>query len=505
MQIALVPLDERPVNTKIPQAVASIAGAHLALPPKHLLPNKRQAGDIDGLTEWCEHTARKSDAMCVCLDTLLYGGLISARTSLDSTAEVFQRIDTLRRVHRMRPELPLHTVSLVMRASNSYSTSEEPLYWEDYGKELHQLGAAYHHIFEGHKNEGLVQALEETIPSRVRSDFERRRLRNHLANLEALGLLTDGVLTSLFITADDTNPYAAGTLEQQWLGHWGRALPRQGHFLMYPGADEVGAILVAKALSSHEEVPVRFRVSCSDPSGMDIVPAHENQPLRVSIERQIAAADAVIGEDADITLVVHTPHPDRLGPPNFGDTTQSSTSDERKTAQATAGLAREALERGERVALADVRYTNGADPLLVDELSTDGTALQLTSYGGWNTANNTLGSTLALGIADVIGSRHGRRDENEITLQLLHRLIEDRGWQSGARETVRRRANLKDYGEEFPSESSEAEALELATSHLRDHLESLNAHRRFSLTDVVFPWHRPFEIDFTLARVNGMQ
>jgi hypothetical protein len=45
MRIALLPLDDRPVNGRLPAMVAAIAGAELLMPPVELLPRMREPSD----------------------------------------------------------------------------------------------------------------------------------------------------------------------------------------------------------------------------------------------------------------------------------------------------------------------------------------------------------------------------------------------------------------------------------------------------------------------------
>ena len=91
MRIALVPLDDRPVNTELVRDVAAIAGATVDIPPAPLLPNYRSAGDADGIGAWLLDLSRGAlDAAVVSLDMLGYGGLIPSRISHDALRVVLQ-------------------------------------------------------------------------------------------------------------------------------------------------------------------------------------------------------------------------------------------------------------------------------------------------------------------------------------------------------------------------------------------------------------------------------
>ncbi|GIT81185.1 hypothetical protein LLS1_28540 [Leifsonia sp. LS1] len=496
MRIALVPLDERPVNVDLPRQVAAIAGAELLLPPAEAMPDFRTPADVRALHGWLRDLAAASgpeqaDRLVVCVDTLVHGGIIPARITTDSTTAALQRLDLLREIATIAPGLRITAASLIMRASDSYSAVEEPEYWSRYGRELHALGAALHHELEADVTGGEAAAgtPATAVPDDVRSDFERRRLRNHTINLAALALHEEGIVETLTLTADDTAPYSAGSAEQVWLRHWARALPHGRDVLMYPGADEVGAVLVARALASGVGVPV-WRIACGEADGLARVPNFENAPLVDSLTRQIVASGGRVAEDgehADMVVVAHAPDPAR------GDFFGSRPASDAVATEATVEAVRAALDTGAIVALADVRFSNGGDPELVDRLADEGLLLRLASYGGWNTAGNSIGGAVAQAAALWAGRALGTADEAALRAALLTRILDDRAYQSGTR--------LAMHGAEFggsigPVEpAAEAAAIARITRELRAYLERiLPADESWSLDAVTLPWHRSFEI-----------
>ncbi|WP_421758939.1 DUF4127 family protein [Devosia sp.] len=510
LSIAFLPLDERPVNIGLPEGVAAIAGAELLLPPDALLPKLRQPGDADALGRWFERTAASADAAIVSLDMLCYGGLIAARTTHDTTLAALGRLDLLRRIHAAHPRLPLGAVSLVMRASNSYNPQEEPEYWAQHGKELHHLGALHHRDFlesasathSGNSDE--LASLRKALPAEIVADFERRRLRNHHVNLEALALASTGAIDPLLITADDTAEHSAGSVEQLWLRQWSAVLPIGGEVLMYPGADEVAAVLVARQLGHRFGITPTFTVECADPEGMARIAKYENSPMDEAVDRQIRASGSVVTDDRSaMALVIHAPDPKRRdhcgmvisrtdprqhdgGGAEYDD---ADSSDARKSADLILRL----LGEGRQVALADLKYSNGADPLLVEALERAGVLMQLVAYGGWNTAGNALGSVVAAAAAMQIGSQAGTLDAAAAQRLLLHRLIEDYGYQALARRPL----NFGVYT--FPDRAEEQAAEAAMTTALTETLHRLSGRNDLGIADVRFPWHRSFEIDFTIT------
>ena len=502
MRIALLPIDERPVNTALAVDVAAIAGAQVEIPPTDLLPKMRVPGNVGLLGTWLFDTAARpaTNAVVVSIDMLVHGGLIAGRTTPDLTTPTLTRLDVLRQLRATRPTLPMSAVSLVTRASDSYSADEEPGYWEQYGRELHRYGAALHREFEAaHSDDSLgssqheIDHLDDLIPAVVRTDFQTRRLRNHIVNLECLRLLADGVIDPLLITADDTAKHSAGSLEQTWLQHWSRALQPAGNLLMYPGADEVDAVLTARAISDLLRQSVSCAVECYIPEGLNRIANYENQPVRVGANRQIAAAGAHLAVDGkpDIRLIVHPPDP------NGGDCFGGRPLDDPAAVAGTLALVKRSIDSGTAVALADVRYSNGSDPSLVQALQDEGLLHSLTSYAGWNTAGNSIGTTIAAAVCAVIGQRIGSYDGVAAHRFLLHRVLEDHYYQSIIR--TRLTASNDSYGPGQLTPGAQTAYLAQVTDALNLALQTLAQGEDWNVRDVSLPWGRIFEIDFRLA------
>lgn len=479
-RIALLPLDERPVNTQLVSDVAAIAGAHVDIPPAEILPAFRAAGDVDALARWLAERAAAGSDLVVSIDTLVHGGLIPARISSDAPETVLPRLARLRKIVAASPDVRISAVSLVTRASDSYSDVEEPEYWAHSGRELHALGGSSHRAWLGEA------APEVAVDPHVREDFVMRRLRNHLVNLAALRMAWEKVIDRLVITADDTATYSAGSVEQHWIEYW-QQLKGTERVLVYPGADETGAVLVARMLADRAGDPIRVASLPGDPAGMELVPSYENTPLSESLARQISAVGGVDTrvEDAEVLLVVHTPDPHRAD--QFGGAQPLTPAE---AVSVTADAVDRALATGLPVALADLRYGNGADAALVEELSRRGTLLRLFAFAGWNTAGNALGSVLALAVAGVVGIRQGTLDREARSRALHRRLLDDYAYQS----VVRRELHLELFGESFAPLDEEAATRAAASieARLRDVATRIGIP---APAHVTLPWRRSFEVD----------
>ncbi|MGP7959250.1 DUF4127 family protein [Sanguibacter sp. A247] len=483
--IVLVPLDERPVNTGLVADVASVAGHRLELPPAGARASYREAANTDMLAAWLRVRAADPDvgAIVVSIDMLVHGGLIPARTTHEDTATVLRRLDVLRDIKRERPDLPILAVTLVTRASDHDSAIEEPDYWATYGRRMHALGRESHQAWEAGE-----QAPTADVPADVRRDFARRRLRNHIVNLSAIDLRADNVLHHLVVTADDTARFSAGSVEQAWLAYWGVLDPAM-NVPIYPGADETGAVLVARAITLLAGVTPRVRHVTADPDGMERIPPYENAPLATSVPRQIAAAGGlVVDEDPELVLVVHTSDPargDQGGP--------HRAADDPAAAAAPVALVSEHVASGVMVAVADLRYANGSDPTLVEGLRAAGLLDEIVAYGGWNTAGNALGSTVALGIAAVVADRTGLPARELARPARVRRLLDDHAYQSIVRKRAWEAVFHADYTPLPDAEVPDAEAW--VTTQLRREHENIFPGDALHLDRVSLPWKRAFEVD----------
>lgn len=484
--VALLPLDDRPATGRHAAMVGAVAGARVVLPPAELLPRLRTPGDRDGLARWLLDS--RADLAVVSLEMLGLGGLVPSRIGHEPAADALVRWDLLRSL-----TVPVHASCVVLRTPDADDATEEPDYYAGHGRAIHAASAAL--------------ASGAPVPAGTDSgalgDFLARRLRNHVLNLAAVGLVLDGTVRTLAVGADDTAVAAVGTAEQRWVASWRDWLGVDDRVLTYPGADEVGAVLVLRALGAHLGGPVpTVSVHAVDDSGpapsLDRVAPYENVPVRRTAVGQLRAAGAretTSGSPADLALVIHPPATNATGgdfavaPPAGTDT---------RTARATAELVGRLLARGSRVTVADCAYPNGADPALVDALHDvlGGEWDRLAGFAGWNTAGNSLGSALAHGLAVVLGEREGTFDAEAHATLLRQRLLEDWGWMSRARAVVR--AELGSDPRRHDHVPSGGHAERLARRELDRLLAGVTDGWR--VDDVTFPWGRTFEVDLSVAR-----
>jgi len=511
LTLALVPLDERPVNTRYPQMLGAIGGAQVILPPAAIRGHRRTPADLPALDTWLWEATQQAQSVIISCDYFAFGNLINARISHGSAARALYRLAPLAEINS---HCPVHAFSLVTRVSNADDAVEEPDYWAQWGTKCYAYARLTHQQERGMldtEGQQELSLLQSVLPPDVLSDWLGQRLRNHTVNLALLDMAARGELTSLLLTSDDTSPWGFPTRERDWLQTWARmtGAPLSGRVRMYPGADEVASALVAARLNAHNgSVPIVWPCYAIDNDAALVAP-YEDRPVRDTVQAQIAACGCALApspDQADIVLGVVTPSPRRTDyRPEFLDADRPARTDAYAQFLRTLAVWQ---SQGKPVALADVAYPNGADPLLMELLLAPDCSLnlgRLAAFGAWNTAGNTLGVV----VAQASCARHIGDDAARTQMQrafLAHRFLEDWGYQTVARRLAREDAARR-WGRREPDPHSNAEqetTCATVAQYLAGTLHTLQARGvgvglRIVPGSVTLPWRRTFEVDFTLA------
>ena len=523
-EIVLVPLDERPICTSLPADIARIAGLDCALPPSGLLPRIRRPGDTVALTAWLVTARESASHAVVSLEGLGFGGLIPSRIGHETESEVAERWSVLR-----QPGCPIFASTLVPRTPDSSDAMEEPDYWDPHGPALHRLSAA---LATGTG----VAGAQAAAPEKVRLDWITRRLRQHALALRALGLAADGTIGRLVIGIDDAAEESLSAADQRALGGWVDRCELGDRVSIQPGADEIGAVLVARACLEVRGVRApQIGIVCSDPEALNRVAPYESSPVTETIRRQVEAAGgravflgscsgsgsghsvvdnsgarsdsgaalAREAEDCDAILVVHPPELPRIPTADWAVAPDHHL--DPRQAALTADLVTLALTFSTLVGLADVARPNGADPALIAVLDAADAWHHLGGFAAWNTAGNTVGTVAAQLVAGWAGSESGTLDAREVRLAVARRVVEDYGWMSLERDRVRTSLGSSRTRHDNVDEPDTGN-LVLRDSETR--LAAVLAARpglnrmRIEPGSLTLPWQRTFEIDLRLTEVD---
>jgi len=542
--IALLPMDDRPVNYDYPSYLARLAGYELHLPPRDWLGNPWRESQHMRLVNWLTKEAESADVLIIALDTLAYGGLIPSRTSREPLEGVLERLSVLKEIKTNRPLLPIFASTVILRISRANSSEEEKDYWATYGSAMFRLSYLEHKISLG---EASAQELAERsdlskrIPREVYEDYLAGRQRNHQVNLRMIDWLAEGIFDYLLLPQDDTAEYGWNIAEARTLQAILRKKNLTDRAITYPGADEIGSLLLTTAVCKQAGFKPRVYLRYSSILSASVITAYEDRPVHELVKAHLAPMGGTLSstpEEADLVLFLNAPAhtqgeaslqwlawneqealkadpPASLqlyveevkADPIYQITRREMETPERSPEELVRAILKE-LERKHPVALADVAFVNGSDLILGNLLMQHPESARLTAYAGWNTAGNTLGTVLAHAVLRLLAKRNG--DDPEQTRAhyefLFLRFLDDYFYQARERSLCLLEdlpgLDMQPSMERLPSSMADKvekhvrDRLLLAASELERLFINAGVVKAVKVEHISLPWQRLFEIGF---------
>ena len=543
-RLAVLPMDDRPVNYDYPRYLARAAGWEFLQPPREWLGNPWRASRHTDLVDWLIRTAPQADGIILSLDTLAYGGLIPSRTSSEPTEAVLARLGVLRDLKAARPHQLILASSVILRISRANSSEEEKPYWATFGSRMFRLSYLEHKAEVGDASPDEIaeqDVLRAQIPTEVYRDYRHGRARNHAVNRAMVEWLAEGVFDYLLLPQDDTADYGWNIAEARNLQAFIRARGLTGRAITYPGADEIGCLLMAGYACRQAGFAPSVWPRYSGVTAPSVITAYEDRPIHELLKAHLAPLGGTVADSpqaADLTLFVNAPVKQQgngdsqwliqqdipavrsqlptkfhawfdafTGSEGFRATRCEMQSPHRSPEEFVRAL-RRSLASGRPVALADVAFVNASDLILGDLLRQDPQVTALAAYGGWNTAGNTLGTVLAQAVIRVLALRTAATpDQLAAHLEFLFlRFLDDDLYQ--ARERTRCMVeDLPALGiaptmERLPDETVAViedrvrARLSRAAADLRDLFVSSGLVRDVCVSHIHLPWRRLFEVGF---------
>lgn len=399
----LLPLDSRPATRVLPALIADLRGGEAAVVPAALLGNATRGADPAALAAWL--AAQPTDRPLVAaLDALAYGGLVQSRTSPLSAEQALARLVPIR---------------------EWAARTGQPVY-------------------------AFV-----TLP---REPDATDRARNLAVARALVGWAREGVFRELHVTWDDALPGNPAPQEGAAL-----AADAPANVRVYPGADEVLSMLVARARAPQ---PATVRIEYSDPEKAKAAVRYEGIPLTQSAVNHAEASGYTVATGAaDLTLYVY----------NGGDPRR-------------AALRVSALLRAGAVAVADVNQVNLGNVRLWSDLSTLRQNANLCALAAWGTPGNNLGTALAhakVALPTAGVAADPVRQDALLAREYANDVIYSAELRAALRRAVPETA--------LNTPQAQDKLLSLA----RDYFP-LRLGGSYTLEDARLPWGRSFEWDFDL-------
>ncbi|SCL73398.1 F5/8 type C domain-containing protein [Micromonospora peucetia] len=363
-QLAVVPLDDRPFTAYTPVAVAE-AGGHQALtPPKDLLGEYFTYGQADAVGAWWRRAAADADGSVVAAPMLAYGGLVASRTCQTSLADARRRLTVLDEVKRKNPDKPLYAFDVIMRLTIEPTSSYPGIYsgpirrWAILMDQVENLGQE--------ERRAEYEQVANEIPEEIKADFRCARARDHQINRDMIERVANGTIDYLVLGQDDATEHGPHRLEKAGLAALAAKLGVQDRVKIYPGADILGALLVAKHITKRLGAAPTVDVEWSRTPGDQWVAPYQDVPYATLVDEYVRTLGARPSDspDADILLMANTAGGGNLEP--FADRIH------------------EAVARGRLVAVGDDALAGKVDSELRSLLAPRIRFGELAGWSGWN-------------------------------------------------------------------------------------------------------------------------
>lgn len=411
-RVVLIPLDDRPATGQFAQMIGDLAGVQVDTPPIDLLGHFLQPGRPEGINDWLEKNLQNYDAVIVNTDMVAYGGLIASRTDRSTYAQAINRLREFWRIRKEHPGLRVYGFSTITRLSPTATNESKP--WRADMARYAELAEKFHESPDPATKASLAH-LKKLIPAGEIDRYYAVRDRNHRVQEELLRMTQMGVFDYFVLGQDDATAVGPHVPETKRLKQMVANLGTGRKVLFAEGIDQLGNVLLSRALLDGDGWTPKIRVVYADQAGRQKVAFYESDTVDNSLKDQILGSGADFakpGETFDYSLYVNTPDPRGYALDAFLQSMKSE------------------VDQGFPVAVADVNLGPGgvADPRVYDALTADGRSSRILAYAGWNTAGNTMGTTIPAANVYMLARKKGTDPlEREVALRafILHRLVND--------------------------------------------------------------------------------
>lgn len=497
-RIILVPLDSRPAAGQFSQMIGRMANVYVQVPPPQILGRFTTPGKPEAVFEWLERQ-RLDDviAVVVSTDMIAYGGLIASRTPEVSEEQAMQRFARLAEFKAKLNGRPLFGFSGIMRLYPTSTRATAP--WRLQLGKMEELLDLYRST-KSADLPGRIAALRSQVPSAEIERYRAARARNHSVQKNLLKLTSSGLFDYLILGQDDAQPYGPHILETKNLKSVAEALSIGGKVYFCEGVDQLSNILVSRALLKRHGWTPRVRIVYSDEAARKRIANYESKNIEQSLRDQLLASGARpwISGDYDYTLWLNAPDPN---PESFHVFLEALASE---------------VDQGFPTGVADINLgkTGTGDPRLFDDLWQNDRMIRLLSYAGWNTAGNTMGTSIPAANVYLL-SRRIEADplKRELAQRefVLHRFVNDFAFHRYTRpEAYRLIDSLSGASREETYGSNFSAVNDFVRQDMEKHLQSFFAQqflgkrffagtKEYVLTGIdsvkiQLPWPRAYEV-----------
>lgn len=411
-KILLIPLDDRPPCLQFPVKMGLIGDAEIVAPPMELLGKFTDAGKSDQIIEWIKKQDLKTfDAAIVSVDMLAYGGLVAMRVHDTTDQAAMKRLEFVREMRKSAPQMKIYASSVIMRLAPTGTLANEP-----YRENL----ARWAEISVDPNLKTETAALDAKIPAEALANYKAARIRDLKINRAVVDLVKNKTIDYLILSQDDAKPKGVHVADRENLIAYTKKLNLSERIAVQPGADEVSMLLLARSLSDKYDFHPTIKAVYSSEEARAKVMPFEDRALFETVGFHIKAVGARETADetkADALFYVY------------------ASRFEKNSAERFAADIKAKLDEKKQIIVADIDPkgdVQGGDVSFTESLAEQKSLSRINSYAAWNTAGNTIGTTLPQGVIFALAKAKLLKSEAAKTRILtaenwftFHRVLDD--------------------------------------------------------------------------------
>ena len=377
-KLILIPLDTRPPCQKMVVDAGKMAGVQIITPPSEIMDYYTKEGDTKKIQKWLMDNIDKSDGVIVSIDQLLHGGLLASRESGTKQDESQILLKFMRDLKTKAKDKPIYAFNVLPRITPPPTLESDSKKMIKISRLIDEIS-----IFENEDDIKLLADLKEDIKQEDLDIYLDLFRRNTALNKELINLAKEGIITKLVIGQDDGEDFGIPNMEKKSLVNYVHSLGIGNDVVMITkGADEVALSLLANFVQKKANYQPKVYVEYNDEKAMRTVMPFMAGSVGSTVEEKLVMANAKkVNSPQEAGLILYV----FIG------------NDENMSTQRQSALKiKKYLEQGKKVALVDLSKHFSANEVLFPTLLKEDVPInELTSYAGWNTASNSIGTALA--------------------------------------------------------------------------------------------------------------
>jgi hypothetical protein len=355
-----------------------MAGVQIITPPSEIMDYYTKEGDTKKIQKWLMDNIDKSDGVIVSIDQLLHGGLLASRESGTKQDESQILLKFMRDLKTKAKDKPIYAFNVLPRITPPPTLESDSKKMIKISRLIDEIS-----IFENEDDIKLLADLKEDIKQEDLDIYLDLFRRNTALNKELINLAKEGIITKLVIGQDDGEDFGIPNMEKKSLINYVHSLGISNDVVMITkGADEVALSLLANFVQTKENYQPKVYVEYNDEKAMRTVMPFMAGSVGSTVEEKLVMANAKkVNSPQEAGLILYV----FIG------------NDENMSTQRQSALKiKKYLEQGKKVALVDLSKHFSANEVLFPTLLKEDVPInELTSYAGWNTASNSIGTALA--------------------------------------------------------------------------------------------------------------